>query len=289
MLEQYLRQLRAIRKPKCVEVYDLAARKLEKFLDGRNISQSLLQEWVITLVEEGYSPSSIQTYSYGALDYLQWKHENGLCEEMKLPKLPSLVKRLKPHITEDVLISYMTIAKEVPEPYATALLLLPLSGLRVGEMVQLKVVDVSYKKPWGYVFSVCMGSGQNVKRNKERRVPTLKSAYPILKRYLENVRRNMDGPWLFPNVRDYNKHIEISRMQFYVREIRGRVGILDLTPHTLRHVFENILEKAGVHAFKIMQLLGHSNMRTSLVYSDPSDEPIFAELEKVKLDLEEKP
>ena len=61
------------------------------------------------------------------------------------------------------LSQYFLLADGAIEPYRTMLKLLPLSGLRIGEMCQLAIADVEVKKGWGYMFLVREGSGQEVK------------------------------------------------------------------------------------------------------------------------------
>lgn len=279
----FVRTLSATAKRKTVQAYYAAAKRFEAFRGDRPYTQGLLQDFVTSMSEEGLSPNTIQLYVYGALSFLVWLKENGgpVAEGLKTPRLPSPKDRLRANLTEEALATYMRVAGAVPQPYSTALLLLPLSGLRVGEMCQLKLQDVAVKPPWGYIFSVREGGGQTVKSKSERQVPTLKSAFPILRGYLESVRATLPGrTWLFPKPKS-DEHIDKWAMQWYMRRVRAEVGIATLTPHTLRHVFENILEQSGVHGLRIAAIMGHRNLSTTMKYSHPTMEQLIGDLEAV--------
>lgn len=260
-MEEFERALRAVREPKTVEAYLLSARKFKDFLGECQITPNTMSDFVIYLSEKGLSPASIHLYKAGAAQYLSWLRVHGT-------SVPDQVKSMMPRIREkiitvlndDALATYMAVTKTVHEPYRTALLLLPLTGLRVGEVCSLKLADVQVQAPWGYILVL-----HDTKGKSDRIVPILKSGTPILMSYLTHVRATLPGDvWLFPA--RGGSHIHTRSLQLFMRSIRVKAGISHMTPHTLRHIYATILERSGVNTLKLMQIMGHKNLQTTRRY-----------------------
>jgi integrase/recombinase XerD len=135
------------------------------------------------------------------------------------------------------------------------------SGLRVSELVELKLVDLSL--PDGVVRVTGKGS-------KERLVPFGGEARHWLEAWLESARPQLlDGrrsDALFVTVRA----AAMSRQMFWnlVKKYALAAGIhLPISPHTLRHAFATHLLNHGADLRAVQLLLGHADISTTTIYT----------------------
>jgi integrase/recombinase XerD len=141
------------------------------------------------------------------------------------------------------------------------LYLLYASGLRVSELVGLRMQDVNL--PAGFLR--CVGKG-----SKERIVPIARAAAEMVDFYVRNVRpelcRDRAEAALFLTRRGRPLH----RGSFWriVKQQARRAGIeRNVTPHSLRHSFATHLLAGGVNLRSIQEMLGHANITTTQIYT----------------------
>ena len=147
----------------------------------------------------------------------------------------------------------------------TMLELLYATGLRVSELVSLRLRDVHFNG--GYLL--CRGKGR-----KERIVPFGRSAERWLERYLGNARTSLvktSVPWLFLSRRGDR----MTRQRFW--QILKKSGVTagitrNLSPHVVRHSFATHLLERGADLRSLQIMLGHSNIGTTQIYTHVSRE-----------------
>ncbi|NBO21492.1 MAG: recombinase XerD, partial [Rhodobacteraceae bacterium] len=141
------------------------------------------------------------------------------------------------------------------------------AGLRVSELVSLKLSALQFKQGTQQAeFLLIRGKG-----NKERLVPVGARARDSLVRYMA-VRGQFMGedgsPYLFPYRR---AHGFVTRQQFGVmlKDLALKAGIdpEKISPHTLRHSFASHLLEGGADLRVIQELLGHSDISTTQIYT----------------------
>jgi integrase/recombinase XerD len=148
--------------------------------------------------------------------------------------------------------------------------LLYATGMRVSELVSLpaKVLDHEGR------FLMIRGKG-----NKERLVPLSRSAISALALYRQTRARageeekQADSPWLFPSS---GKQGFLPR-QVFARDLKGlaaRAGIrvAAISPHVLRHAFASHLLQNGADLRVVQELLGHSDISTTQIYTHVLEE-----------------
>ncbi len=135
------------------------------------------------------------------------------------------------------------------------------SGLRVSELVTLKLPQVS--QDMGVVR--VMGKG-----SKERLVPLGEEALAWIRRYLKEGRPALLGARpseaLFVTTRGEG----MTRQAFWylIKRYAARAGLnLSLSPHTLRHAFATHLLNHGADLRVVQLLLGHSDISTTQIYT----------------------
>lgn len=138
------------------------------------------------------------------------------------------------------------------------------TGLRISELVNLKVFDLDYT---ACIIRV-MGKGR-----KERIVPIGEYSMYYVKLYLEHRESLLKGKScdaLFLNHRGE----KISRQGFFkiLKKLLQAKGLnSDISPHTLRHSFATHLLNCGADLRSIQELLGHSDISTTKIYTHVSD------------------
>lgn len=139
--------------------------------------------------------------------------------------------------------------------------LLYASGMRVSELVELKVENVNTEI--GYVR--CIGKGQ-----KERIVPVGRKATEAVKRYLEQARGKLikqDGnPILFAS--RLGKKISRQSIWKIIKACAKRAKIKkEIKTHTLRHSFATHLLEHGADLRSVQEMLGHADISTTQIYT----------------------
>ncbi|MFM1907128.1 MAG: hypothetical protein RLZZ591_805 [Pseudomonadota bacterium] len=147
----------------------------------------------------------------------------------------------------------------------TMLELMYASGLRVSELVSLKVIHISLHD---HVLRV-LGKG-----NKERLVPFGEVAGQWLQRYLNQARSAIMGGLtsddLFVTARGSKAGSAMTRVNFWaiVKQHAASAGItVPLSPHTLRHAFATHLINHGADLRAVQLLLGHADISTTTIYT----------------------
>ena len=140
------------------------------------------------------------------------------------------------------------------------------TGLRVSELVNLELNNVNLDE--GYVR--CFGKG-----NKERIVPLGEIALKYLKIYIDDYRDSLKKRCLCDKIFLNNHGKGITRQGFFIilKEIAEEKGIKkNITPHMLRHSFATHLLNNGADLRSIQVMLGHSNLSTTQIYTNVSNE-----------------
>ncbi len=141
------------------------------------------------------------------------------------------------------------------------------TGLRVSELVGLPVTVARAD----HRFLMVRGKG-----SKDRMVPLSTKAREVMNKYLaeRDLQPNLpDNPWLFPAMSESG----FLARQVFARELKGltaRAGLKAsaISPHVLRHAFASHLLQNGADLRAVQQLLGHSDISTTQIYTHVMEE-----------------
>jgi len=134
------------------------------------------------------------------------------------------------------------------------------SGLRVSELVNIKPSDINFSENTGWV--------REGKGSKDRMFILSSNLAGELKEYLK---RKENSKYLFSQ----DEPLTTRNIQKIVKSLRQRADIQKkVTPHTLRHSFATHLLEAGTDIRMIQQLLGHSSLNTTQLYTHISSDQI---------------
>ena len=147
--------------------------------------------------------------------------------------------------------------------YAIIQLLLQ-TGIRVGEMVNLEIRDLTLYDRSGEIRVV------NAKGGKERTIPLNSSARKALRNYLEGRNLEEGGAVFFSK---QNRKMTVRAVQKVINSLAGKSGIENMSPHTLRHTFAiNYLRSNPECLVELSALLGHESLDTTSIYTTASKE-----------------
>lgn len=175
---------------------------------------------------------------------------------LRTPKLP---RKLPIHLTADEARQLLS-AVDPDNPMAlrdAALLALFLyGGLRLAELAGLRRSQIDFAA--GTIRVLGKGS-------KERIAPLHPNAADRLERHLKDACVNADAP-VFP--REDGAPLTTRQAGYIVHKAVRRAGLSHrITPHKLRHTFATQLLQEGADLMEIRDLLGHSNLATTAIYT----------------------
>ncbi len=169
----------------------------------------------------------------------------------------------------DALLDCFDLTKEVEIRDKAMLETMYASGLRVSELLSLELGNINFVQ--GYIKTKGKGS-------KERIIPIGEFALEYLTLYIDKVRRCNIGyktKYVFLN----KDGKPISRQYFWrkVKEYALRANIYtEISPHTLRHSFATHLLENGANLREVQEMLGHSKIETTQIYTHISTKRIIS-------------
>ena len=228
-----------------------------------------IRTWVIALMESGQSSRSIQRYLSCLKTYFNYLRKRGLLDKDPMLKVvaPKSGKRLPVYVQEHQMTGLFTHA-EFAEHYGgqrdrLVLEILYASGMRSNELSNLKINDIDTER---MVFRV---SG---KGNKQRMIPFAHYLSDLLSIFLDTRRATFpatDEAWLFLNRK--GERLSSSSIYHIVHKYLSAVTTVEQrSPHVLRHSFATHLSNRGADLNAIKELLGHSSLSATQVYTHNS-------------------
>jgi len=144
--------------------------------------------------------------------------------------------------------------------HRTILALTYSAGLRVGEVVQLKRMDIDRERQ---TIRIRQGKGK-----KDRYTVLSHTAYSLLEQYIV---QEKPETWLFPGASGNHRPLSVRAVQYIFDKAKRTAGIhKPASVHTLRHSFATHLLEAGTDLRYIQELLGHESSKTTEIYTHVS-------------------
>lgn len=229
--------------------------EIESFLKVESQKSATTRAHYFTVIQSFYSFCLEEGYS-----------KINPCETIYMPKLPQKIP---------VFLSYEEVEKLLNMPLKTIydyrtkamLELLYATGMRISELLSLTFSNID--------FSECYVKVEG-KGSKERIIPLNNASIQSLKIYLEEYRKDLikhgkQYDQLFLN----NRGTPITRQGFFklLKNLCVSLGIeKEISPHILRHSFATHLLDNGADLRVIQELLGHSSITTTQIYTHVSKE-----------------
>jgi integrase/recombinase XerD len=181
---------------------------------------------------------------------------------VRAPKLPRRLPKSLSEAQVEALLDAPAIETTLGLRDRAMLETLYATGLRVSELVGLKLAQVSFDM--GVVRVLGKGS-------KERIVPLGEEAIEWLKRYLVSARSALVGDGKSDAVFVTARRGPLSRQAFWQlikrHAVKAGIASASLSPHTLRHAFATHLLNHGADLRVVQLLLGHADITTTTIYT----------------------
>lgn len=221
-----------------------------------NITKLHVNSFILHLKEQNLTQTSISRKISALKSFFKWACANeyvktnpiSFIEQAKLPKhLPKVLS------TNDIL-NLTNLNLKISEKIILELLYS--CGLRVSELCNLEVNNINLKAQ----HIICFGKG-----SKERIIPFGDYAKKILQEYLEH-RETINAQTKKLLLQDDGR--ETNRQDIYrIIHTLGKILNKDISPHTLRHTFATHLLDNGADLRIVQELLGHSDVSTTQLYT----------------------
>lgn len=229
------------------------------------INRQQVQHYLIYLYERNLNTKSVARHlsairSFHHYLMIEKISTNNPCELIESPKQQRLLPEvLSIEEVEQLLNSFQsTTFQEIRNKAMVELMYA--SGLRVSELLGLKLEDVHLSM----MFVRCIGKG-----DKERIVPIGETAVELLELYLNTVR-----PKLLKKSTDYlflNRLGDPMTRQGFWKILKKQAQLAgihkEISPHKLRHSFATHLVENGVDLRLVQEMLGHSDISTTQIYT----------------------
>ena len=239
-----------------------------------DLNVDMLPEFVRRQDELARSSSTILRRYSLLRNYLSFLNEEDILHE-EIPDVdkPKSSKRL-PFVMSneevDELLEAPDISKDNGMRDRAMLELMYATGLRVSELLSLKFRNVNMQNGLITVYG---------KGNKQRSVPVSSFALEFLRKYIDGPRKRVKGS-KDTNIIFLNRDGKaLSRTYFFmqVKRYAEEKGIdSSVSPHTLRHCFATHLLENGASLRAVQEMLGHSNIATTQIYTEVSTKRIMS-------------
>lgn len=243
--------------------------KLNNFLtdsgctDVGKITGTNLNSYVLMIEKQGMSTATVSRNIASIKAFFLYLLKQGIISEDPSETLkPPKIEKKAP-----VILTIEEVNLLLEQPNGTApkdirdkamLELLYATGIRVSELIHLKVKDVNLSMN----FLQCHDG------SKERVIPFTNETRDALEEYLHNAREAMckdNQEYLFTNCQGS----PMTRQGFWkiIKYYSAKAGIKkDITPHTIRHSFAMHLVNNGADLKSVQEMLGHSDISTTQIY-----------------------
>ena len=278
--------------PNTITAYRNDLLQLVEYLEARDpryrngngwesVDDRIISAYVLHLHDQSYSDTTRARKMASTRSLFNFLLQEGIVEDDPTANLstPRVGRSLPEALTiEEVerLLTAVAVPAAAPEAKRdqAMLELLYASGMRVSELVSLELDDVGLEQ--GTVR--CFGKG-----SKERLIPIHPMAVAVVRDYLQDARPSLangkSGRAVFLNRRGER----LTRQGFWLilKQHTKAAGLNGkITPHTLRHSFATHLLRGGAPLRHVQELLGHSSIKTTQVYTHLTSEHVRAEYDK---------
>ncbi len=252
--------------------YTLDIERLCVFLEKNNlsvspvsISEEIVQAFIYVVAKEVNARSQARIISglksfFSYLIFEQYRKDNPL----QLIETPKTARKLPDtlSVTEiDLLIAAIDLSTNEGERNRAMLETLYGCGLRVSELVTLKISDLFFKE--GYIKITGKG-------NKQRFVPISELTQKYINLYKDNSRIHLNIQKGFEDTLFLNRRgKQLTRAMIFtiIKNLAVTIGLhKTISPHTLRHSFATHLLENGADLRSIQLMLGHESITTTEIY-----------------------
>ena len=261
-------------------------KKLQKFVSNNesitpyNIDRFLIQDFIYNFAKQSTSVKSQARLISSIKSFFKFlqideKREDNPAELLESPKIGLYLPDVLSHEEVVTLIKSIDLSKQEGERNRSIIETLYGCGLRVSELINLKLSDLYLNEN----FIRVTGKG-----DKQRLVPVSERTINFITIYRDSIRVHQIPK---PNCEDIlflnRRGGKLTREMIFIiiKNIAEKAGIKKkVSPHTFRHSFATILLKNGADLRSIQQMLGHESITTTEIYTHLDNQQLRDTIEK---------
>ena len=237
----------------------------------QDAKSTMIKSWIVSLMDKNYNPASVNRKLVSLNSFYKFLIKEEILDHNPAVGIKGLKKprRIVKYLEEEEIINILDHYDfNEPDNNLRDKLILEMlygTGIRLSELLNLKTRNIDLKS---MVLKV-LG-----KRNKERFIPINKSLETEIRSYLiirNSIQSNSDNELFFLT----DKAEQLYPMYVYrvvKRYIDDIIQRTHVSPHVLRHSFATHLLNRGADINAIKELLGHSNLAATQIYTHNSVE-----------------
>lgn len=254
------------------DTYDYLEFLKKNNIDIKNSNYKIVEEYSKYLYKKKLSKRSIARKYSSIRTFYNYLEKNNILENniFNLVENPKKEEKLPRFINEYELDKMFEIPDNSPKGQRDRLILEILygTGVRVSELVNIKINDIDFNNNSIKV----RGKG-----NKDRYVFYGKYCKEAINNYIKNGRISLlNGQtcdYLLLN--RFGKNISVVSIRKILNEIINKCSLdIKISPHVLRHTFATHLLNEGADIMHVKELLGHSSLSTTSIYTHVTNEKI---------------
>lgn len=233
----------------------------------QEVNYAQVRSWIVSLVEQNISNNSINRKVSSLKSFYKFLQKTGQIKTNPLNKHKALKVQKKvqiPFTSKEINLVIQDIEKEQDFTSVRNKLIVELfysTGIRRSELINIKETDINFPEQTIKILG---------KRNKERLAPILDSVNQTLIKYLELKKQYHNKEDVLLITGKGNKLYEtlVYRViNSYFSKVSSKVK---KSPHILRHSFATHLLNEGANLNSVKELLGHSSLASTQVYTHNS-------------------
>ncbi len=255
--------------------YERDLKKLQRYMedeqqikDWSEVTVTNLNSYMLYLEREKFAASTISRNVASVRAFYQYMYKRGIVQsdisdELKPPKIEKKMPDILTVQEVDLLLKQPSPESPKGMRDKAMLELLYATGIRVSELINLKLEDINLK----------MSYIRCSERNKERIIPFGNTAKLAMVQYLDKGRKELTKDKEYEEVFVNCSGKAMSRQGFWkvLKSYAKDAGIdVDITPQTLRHSFATHLIQNGADLKSVQEMLGHADISTTQVYLNMS-------------------
>ena len=270
LIEEFLSHLKYERgySDNTISAYKRDLTHFEKFLLGAQvesvgaITRPVISSFITELSRIGLDPASVERHiaavkSFFAFLIREGKVQSDPTSDIRLPRKSKKLPKALTMIEAKKLVECPESARD-----KAIMELLYASGIRASELITLNINDVNLDVG----FVKCFGKG-----GKERIVPVGAEAVSAIREYIKNSRPKAATTVLFLD--HHGRQFTRQGLWFIVKKYVRLSGVrASASTHTLRHSFATHLLEGGADLRVVQEMLGHSDISTTQIYTSVSRE-----------------
>ena len=239
--------------PRTIKTYTYCVQKFLRIYhkSPHEVTKNDIEKHIQTLIEQNSSGNTVNVY----INALKFCYEDVFKRSLTINiNFMKVHKRLPEFLTQQETVK---LFQAISPKHQLMIKLLYATGMRVSELVGLKIKDFEFDNNYGWV-----------REGKGRKDRLFVVAVKLKEELLDWIKTKGLGAedWLFPG--NGSSHYSPASIRLIIKKAARTAGIIkNVHPHTLRHSFATHLIENGYAVTEVQPLLGHGNIDNCAAYN----------------------